>query len=73
VNPVHPVPLKKGVIIFWVWVDLINYDFSTKGEDYEDKIELREGKNIIDEIRRCKDCGNPIGDAEICSLCGARN
>jgi len=44
-----------------------------KVEDFEDKIELREGKGIIDEIRRCKDCGNPIGDAETCSLCGARN
>lgn len=64
-----------GMIINIIWPgDRPGSIFSKeKVEDYEDKIELREGKNIIDEVRRCKDCGNPIGDAEICSLCGARN
>ncbi|MFW9969769.1 MAG: hypothetical protein ACFFDF_06180 [Candidatus Odinarchaeota archaeon] len=64
-----------GVIINIIWPgDRPGSIFSKeKVENFEDKIELREGKDIIDEIRRCKDCGNPIGDAEVCSLCGARN
>jgi hypothetical protein len=64
-----------GMIINIIWPgDRPGSIFSKeKVEDYEDKVELREGKNIVEEIRRCKDCGNPIGDAEMCSLCGARN
>ncbi|MFX1378440.1 MAG: hypothetical protein ACFFA4_05050 [Promethearchaeota archaeon] len=64
-----------GMIINIIWPgDRPGSIFSKeKVEDFEDKMELREGKDIIDEIRRCKDCGNPIGDAETCSLCGARN
>jgi hypothetical protein len=44
-----------------------------KIDDFEGKLDISKEKNIIDEIRRCKDCGNPIGDAEVCPLCGARN
>ncbi|MFW9820893.1 MAG: hypothetical protein ACFFE5_14895 [Candidatus Thorarchaeota archaeon] len=64
-----------GMIINIIWPgDRPGSIFSKeKVEDFEDKLELREGKDIIDEVRRCKDCGNPIGDAEMCSLCGARN
>ncbi len=64
-----------GVIVNIIWPgDRQGSIFSKeKIEDLEDKVALSEGKGIIDEIRRCKDCGNPIGDAEVCSLCGARN
>ena len=64
-----------GMIVNIIWPgDRPGSIFSKeKIEDLEDKIESRKGKGIIDEIRRCKDCGNPIGDAETCSLCGARN
>ena len=40
-----------------------------KLDEFEDKIEE---EDIVDEIKRCKDCGNPVGDSEICPLCGAR-
>lgn len=43
-----------------------------KYEDFGDKITKEEG-DIVESVRRCKDCGNPIGDAEVCPLCGARN
>ncbi len=64
-----------GMIVNIIWPgDRPGSIFSKeKIEDLEDKIESHEGKGIIDEITRCKDCGNPIGDAETCSLCGARN
>ena len=49
---------------------------SSKGvgkiEEFDDKIEGSEDEDIVDEIKRCKDCGNPVGDSEICPLCGAR-
>ncbi|MFW9880591.1 MAG: hypothetical protein ACFFG0_46575 [Candidatus Thorarchaeota archaeon] len=41
-------------------------------EDYEDKFHVSKDEDIVDEIKRCKDCGNPVGDSEICPLCGAR-
>ena len=44
-----------------------------KIEVIEEKGEVSGEKDIIDEIKRCKDCGNPIGDSEICPLCRARN
>ena len=40
-----------------------------KLDEFEDKFEE---EDIVDEIKRCKDCGNPVGDSEICPLCGAR-
>ena len=40
-----------------------------KLDEFEDKIKE---EDIVDEIKRCKDCGNPVGDSEICPLCGAR-
>lgn len=43
-----------------------------KIEDFESKIEKTEGEDITEEIRRCKDCGNPLGDQDVCPLCGAR-
>lgn len=43
-----------------------------KIEEFDDKIEGSEDEDIVDEIKRCKDCGNPVGDSEICPLCGAR-
>ncbi|KKK45639.1 hypothetical protein LCGC14_0566610 [marine sediment metagenome] len=43
-----------------------------KTEELDDKGNKDREKNIIDEIKRCKDCGNPVGDSEICPLCGAR-
>lgn len=54
---------KKGSI-FHKGVDKI--------EDLEDKIDKSEGDDIVSEVKRCKDCGNPVGDSEICPLCGAR-
>ncbi len=72
---IYVILIVMGMIVNIIWPgDRPGSIFSKeKVEDFEDKIELREGKDIIDEIRRCKDCGNPIGDAESCSLCGARN
>ncbi|MFX1343496.1 MAG: hypothetical protein ACFFBC_01080 [Promethearchaeota archaeon] len=43
-----------------------------KLEEFEDKIDISDEEDIVDEIKRCKDCGNPVGDSEICPLCGAR-
>ncbi|MFX1279415.1 MAG: hypothetical protein ACFFA3_08360 [Promethearchaeota archaeon] len=42
-----------------------------KLDDFDDKIDISDD-DFIDEIKRCKDCGNPVGDSEICPLCGAR-
>ncbi|MFX1313892.1 MAG: hypothetical protein ACFFHD_14980 [Promethearchaeota archaeon] len=41
-------------------------------EEFEESEESEE-KELIDDVRRCKECGNPIGDQDICPLCGARN
>ena len=43
-----------------------------KVEEIGEKIEEKE-EDIVEDVRRCKDCGNPIGDQDICPLCGARN
>jgi len=43
-----------------------------KADEYEEKIGVSEDEDIVDGIKRCKDCGNPVGDSEICPLCGAR-
>lgn len=67
----------SGVIVNIIWpgdkVGSIFSKSSEKIEEIDEKSEISGEKNIIDEIRRCKDCGNPIGDSDICPLCGARN
>ncbi|MFW9999521.1 MAG: hypothetical protein ACFE9Q_06560 [Candidatus Hodarchaeota archaeon] len=65
----------SGIIVNIIWPGDIKGTIFSKGKvvDFEEKVDISEEKDIIDEIRRCKDCGNPIGDAEVCSLCGARN
>jgi len=66
--------IVAGVIINIIWPGDIKGTIFSKGkiEELEDKLEMT-GESIEDTVRRCKDCGNPIGDAEVCSLCGARN
>jgi hypothetical protein len=66
----------SGIIVNIVWPgDKPGSSFQTSGdklEDFEEKIEITDEEGIVDEIKRCKDCGNPVGDSEICPLCGAR-
>ena len=66
--------IVAGVIVNIIWPGDIKGTIFSKGkiEELEDKLEMK-GESIEDTVRRCKDCGNPIGDAEVCSLCGARN
>ena len=63
----------SGIIVNIVWPGDIKGSIFSKGkvEELESKIEKEE--DIVDSIKRCKDCGNPIGDADVCPLCGARN
>ncbi len=67
----------SGIIVNIIWPGDRPGTIFSKGiekiEDFESKLDISEEKDIIDEVRRCKDCGNPIGDANVCSLCGARN
>ena len=67
----------SGIIVNIIWPgDRKGSIFSKsidKIEVLEEKGDVSGEKDIIDEIKRCKDCGNPIGDSEICPLCGARN
>ena len=65
--------IVSGIIINIIWPGDIKGTIFSKGkiEDLEDKIDKEE--DIVDSVRRCKDCGNPIGDADVCPLCGARN
>ena len=67
--------IVAGMIINIIWPGDRPGNIFSKGkiEELEDKYELSEERDIIDEVRRCKDCGNPIGDADVCPLCGARN
>jgi hypothetical protein len=66
----------SGIIINIIWPGDKQGSIFHKGvekiEDFEDKIDKTEEKDIVAEIKRCKDCGNPVGDSEICPLCGAR-
>ena len=67
----------SGICVNIIWPGDRPGSLFSKGiekiEKLEGKIGLDEEMDIIDSVRRCKDCGNPIGDAEVCSLCGARN
>ena len=65
-----------GIIVNIVWPGDKKgsiYSSIEKIEEIEDKGEVSGDKDITGEIKRCKDCGNPIGDQNICPLCGARN
>jgi len=66
----------SGIVVNIVWPGDRPGSIFSKGvgkiEEYEDKIEEYQDEDIVDEIKRCKDCGNPVGDSEICPLCGAR-
>lgn len=68
--------IVSGIVINILWPGDRPGSIFSKGvgkiEEYEDKIGLSEDEDIVDEIKRCKDCGNPVGDSEICPLCGAR-
>ena len=66
--------IVSGIIINIIWPGDIKGTIFSKGkiEYLEDKID-KEEEDIMDSVRRCKDCGNPIGDADVCPLCGARN
>ncbi|MFX1568269.1 MAG: hypothetical protein ACFFCV_07865 [Promethearchaeota archaeon] len=67
----------SGIFVNIIWPGDRPGSLFSKGigkiEELDGKIGLDEERDIIDAVRRCKDCGNPIGDAEVCSLCGARN
>lgn len=66
----------SGIIVNIIWPgDKPGSSFQKgveKIEEFEDKTEESEREDILDVIKRCKDCGNPVGDSEICPLCGAR-
>jgi hypothetical protein len=69
--------ILSGIIVNIIWPGDRPGTIFSKGiekiKGLEDKMDISEEKDIIDEVRRCKDCGNPIGDSEVCPLCGARN
>ncbi|MFX1327589.1 MAG: hypothetical protein ACFE91_05525 [Promethearchaeota archaeon] len=66
----------SGIIVNIIWPGDIKGTIFSKGidkiEDLEDKFEKIE-EDVVDSIRRCKECGNPIGDTDVCPLCGSRN
>ncbi|MFX0082211.1 MAG: hypothetical protein ACFE94_10715 [Candidatus Hodarchaeota archaeon] len=68
--------IVSGIVVNIVWPgDRPGSIFSKeigKIEEFEDKFDVFEDEDIVAEIKRCKDCGNPVGDSEICPLCGAR-
>ena len=67
--------IVSGIIINVIWPGDKKGSIFNKGvekiEVFEDKVNKSE-EDIVSEIKRCKDCGNPVGDSEICPLCGAR-
>jgi hypothetical protein len=66
----------SGVAVNIIWPGDRPGSIFSKGvgkiEEFDYKIGGSEDEDIVDEIKRCKDCGNPVGDSEICPLCGAR-
>lgn len=64
-----------GIIVNVIWPGDKKGSIFHKGvdkiEEFDDKIDKSE-EDIVSEVKRCKDCGNPVGDSEICPLCGAR-
>ena len=67
--------IVSGIIINVIWPGDKKGSIFNKGvekiENFEDKVNKSE-EDIVSEIKRCKDCGNPVGDSEVCPLCGAR-
>jgi len=65
----------SGIIVNIIWPGDKKGSIFHKGvdkiEEFDDKIDKSE-EDIVSEVKRCKDCGNPVGDSEICPLCGAR-
>ncbi len=65
----------SGIIVNIIWPGDKQGSIFHKGgdkiDDFEDKYDKTED-DIVSEVKRCKDCGNPVGDSEICPLCGAR-
>lgn len=67
------VVMVSAIIINIIWPgDRPGSIFSKDLEKTEEKLDISEGK-IVETIKRCKDCGNPIGDSKVCPLCGAEN
>ena len=66
----------SGIIINIIWPGdkqgSIFHKGAEKIDDLDYKDDEAEEEDIVAEIKRCKDCGNPVGDSEICPLCGAR-
>jgi len=66
----------SGIIVNIIWPGDRPGSIFSKGvgkiEEFDDKIEGSDDEDFVDEVKRCKDCGNPVGDSEICPLCGAR-
>ncbi|MHA2049093.1 MAG: hypothetical protein ACW986_05720 [Promethearchaeota archaeon] len=66
----------SGIIVNIIWPGDKPGTTYQKGvekiDDFGTKLEKTAGEDITKEIRRCKDCGNPLGDQEVCPLCGAR-
>jgi hypothetical protein len=65
-----------GIIVNIIWPGDKPGTIFSKDEEKIDYLESKFGgseDDVINSVRRCKDCGNPIGDADVCSLCGARN
>ncbi|MFW9940618.1 MAG: hypothetical protein ACFFFT_06225 [Candidatus Thorarchaeota archaeon] len=73
---VFVVLVVSAIIVNIIWPGDRPGSIFSKGigklEEFEDKIDISDDEDIVDEIKRCKDCGNPVGDSEICPLCGAR-
>ncbi|MFX1376751.1 MAG: hypothetical protein ACFFA0_13155 [Promethearchaeota archaeon] len=65
----------SAIIVNIVWPGDRPGSIFSKGfgkiDEFEDKFDGSE-EDFVDEINRCKECGNPVGDSEICPLCGAR-